>query len=174
MARSRALYDSCHNTVLLARWLALEAEVHAANGAGDAACVSLRRALELTRPGRIVRVFADVGASLIPMLEGLELEGNARSHAGRVLASLRGRPRDGGSARRPEQPVAGRTTLTRREAEVLDLLAERMTDREIAGRLFISPGTVQRHTQNLYGKLQVHGRREAVKKAIGLGLLASR
>ena len=61
--------------------------------------------------------------------------------------------------------------LTDRELEVLALLARRMSSKEIAQALIISPLTVKRHTSNIYSKLQVGGRREAVAKAALLGLL---
>ena len=171
LSRKCALYEACHNTVLLAQWLVLKAAVHAAEGVEKAASTTLERALELTRPGGIVRVFTDVGPSLIPLLQRLDLQGDTRTHAGRVLVSLRGRPRDGGSPRSQALHTDGFESLTGREFEVLNILAQRMTDHEIAARLHISPGTVRRHTQNIYGKLGVHGRREAVDRAIGLGLL---
>ena len=58
-----------------------------------------------------------------------------------------------------------------RQLEILRLLAHRMSNKEIGGQLFISPVTVKRHVQNVYEKLSVHGRREAVAKATGLGIL---
>jgi LuxR family maltose regulon positive regulatory protein len=61
--------------------------------------------------------------------------------------------------------------LTNRELEILALLAQRMRNKEIAEKLFISPETVKRHTINLYSKLNVHNRREAAKKATALGIL---
>ena len=61
--------------------------------------------------------------------------------------------------------------LTERELEVLALLAQRLSHKEIAQALFISPQTVKRHTNNIYQKLQVQRRREAVAKATRLGLL---
>ncbi|GAB6909718.1 Transcriptional regulatory protein LiaR (fragment) [Desulfosarcina cetonica] len=45
------------------------------------------------------------------------------------------------------------------------LLAERLSNKEIADRLFISPITVKRHTANIYRKLNVHSRRQAVVEA---------
>ncbi len=63
-------------------------------------------------------------------------------------------------------------SLTNRECEILALLAARLSNREIAERLFISPATVKRHSVNLYAKLEVHGRREAVNKAVTMGLVA--
>mgnify|MGYP001193105423 CR=1 FL=1 len=61
--------------------------------------------------------------------------------------------------------------LTRREAEILGLLAERWTDKEIAARLVIAPNTVRKHTSTIYDKLGVGSRREAVDAARALGLL---
>ena len=55
--------------------------------------------------------------------------------------------------------------LTLRELEVLDLVAEGMTNGEIAQRLWISPGTVRRHLENIYEKLGVHTRTAAVAAA---------
>ena len=55
--------------------------------------------------------------------------------------------------------------------EVLDLLAHRLSNQEIAERLFISPVTVKRHTSNIYRKLDVNRRRDAVVRAHALGLL---
>ena len=57
------------------------------------------------------------------------------------------------------------------EQEVLELLAERLSNKEIAARLVISPATVKRHTINIYQKLQVNSRREAVAKGMALRIL---
>jgi len=62
--------------------------------------------------------------------------------------------------------------LSERELEVLDLVATGLPNREIAGRLFITVGTVKRHTNNIYGKLQVHHRAKAIARARDLGLLS--
>ena len=62
-------------------------------------------------------------------------------------------------------------SLTNREMEILSLLSLRISNQEIAEKLFISPETVKRHTINIYQKLNAHSRREAVAKAVGLGLL---
>ena len=59
--------------------------------------------------------------------------------------------------------------LTAREMDVLMLLREPLSNKEIASQLYLSPSTVKRHTINLYGKLGVHSRREAVAAAIDLG-----
>jgi DNA-binding CsgD family transcriptional regulator/tetratricopeptide (TPR) repeat protein len=61
--------------------------------------------------------------------------------------------------------------LTARELEVLHLLAEGLTNAEIADRLTLSPRTAERHVSAVLGKFGVEGRRQAVRRAAGLGLL---
>ncbi|MEZ4995501.1 MAG: response regulator transcription factor [Saprospiraceae bacterium] len=56
--------------------------------------------------------------------------------------------------------------LSERESEVLKLLSEGLNYRSIAGKLYLSPYTVKTHIKNIYSKLHVHTRAEAVKKAI--------
>lgn len=77
-------------------------------------------------------------------------------------------------ARAPELPVAFETvgeTLSPRESEVLDLVARGFTYPEVAKRLGLSVSTVQSHVRNIYAKLDVHNRTEAVFEARLLGLL---
>ena len=54
--------------------------------------------------------------------------------------------------------------LTRREHEVVTLVAEGLTNAEIARRLWIAPGTVRRHLENVFAKLEVHTRTAAVAR----------
>jgi len=61
--------------------------------------------------------------------------------------------------------------LTAREIEVLHLLAEQLTNREIGERLFIGEDTVKKHASHLFGKLGVATRRDAVRQAQQLGIL---
>ena len=61
--------------------------------------------------------------------------------------------------------------LTRREGEVLLLLGQRLTDREIGERLFIGLRTVECHVARLFGKLEARNRREAAATAARLGLI---
>ena len=60
--------------------------------------------------------------------------------------------------------------LTRREQQVLELLAQRMTAQEIAQKLVLSDQTVKRHRANVYQKLGVHSRRDAIAMAVALGI----
>lgn len=76
----------------------------------------------------------------------------------------------------PKTPTASKDgglvePLTDREMEVLSLLAGRYSNKEIAAELSISPMTVKRHTINIYQKLYVQGRREAVEVARTYGIL---
>jgi len=61
--------------------------------------------------------------------------------------------------------------LSERELEVLQLIAEGLTNPEIATRLYLSLNTVKVHTRNIYGKLGVHSRTQAVACSQELGLL---
>src|SRR5258708_5459902 len=64
-------------------------------------------------------------------------------------------------------------SLTRREREILELLAQGSTGPEIASKLTIALSSVRSHQQNLYGKLGVNSKRAALSRAAALGLLAA-
>jgi len=64
-----------------------------------------------------------------------------------------------------------RISLTLREQEVLRLTAEGLKREEIAKRLYIAPGTVKTHLQNVYKKLNVNGKNAAINTAVKNGLL---
>ena len=59
-------------------------------------------------------------------------------------------------------------SLSKREKEILDLLSKGFTHKQIAENIFISPETVRGHLKNIYKKLQVHSKTEAVSKAFQL------
>lgn len=61
--------------------------------------------------------------------------------------------------------------LSEREVEVLRQIAAGLTNREIASRLYLALNTVKVHTRNIYGKLGVNNRTQAVARARALGLL---
>lgn len=75
--------------------------------------------------------------------------------------------------RTEEIPEDNDFKLTRREIEILDRLSSGETYQQIADKLFISPKTVRKHIENIYQKLHVHNKVEAIQKAQKHGLLAA-
>ena len=67
----------------------------------------------------------------------------------------------------------GLEPLSEREIEVLQLISEGLTNQEIAGKLYISLHTVKGHARNIYGKLGVKNRTQAIAKGKSLGILAN-
>ena len=72
---------------------------------------------------------------------------------------------------RLNQAELERRGISPRELEVLELIAQGLSNQEIAERLFVSPNTVKTHSSNLFIKLEVRRRTEAVKRAQELELL---
>jgi len=68
------------------------------------------------------------------------------------------------SFQQPSAVAAGVDELRPSEKKILELLATGLANKEIANRLSLSPGTVRWHLENIYGKLHVHSRMEAVLK----------
>jgi len=91
-------------------------------------------------------------------------QADADTASGGVPAADRPRP-DAGAADRPRM-----FTLTAREQEVLALLAEGMTNAQLAEVLFISERTANRHISNIFTKLGVHNRTQAARAAVAAGL----
>jgi LuxR family maltose regulon positive regulatory protein len=159
--------------VLSLRALALEKQGKTADGLG-----TLQKAVELARPGGFVRVFVDLGSPMRAMLLRLAARGFAGESIRRIVAafgepSKQGESSDSGSQIRAAN-AALVEPLSNRELEVLTLLRERMSNEEIANQLCISTTTVKRHAVNLYGKLGVSSRREAVLTAENLRILPPR
>ena len=152
--------------------LALRAVALAAQDGADAALATLRQAVELAQPGGFIRPFVDLGSPMRTLLLHLREVGSVRC----ILAAFH-EPRnmietgDAGSALGMAHAELVEP-LTRRELEILALLREHLSNREIADRLCISEVTVKRHTLNIYGKLGVNKRWAAVTKAETLQLLS--
>ena len=135
--------------------------------APDEALDALQQALNLAEPEGYVRLFLDAGEPMQAWLKRAAARGIAPQDVSRLLAAF-GPSRE--VAARAPQPLV--EPLTDRELEVLHLLAEDLSNREIGRRLFISLPTVKSHTRNIYGKLGVHSREEAVARAQALGIAA--
>jgi len=134
----------------------------------EEALAALAEALGLAEPEGYVRVFLDCPAPMTALLYEAASRGLGGTYAGRLLAAA-DREAPGGSTRLP----CGETVepLSERELEVLGLLAEGLTNKQTAERLFISLPTVKWHTSNIYGKLGVANRTRAVARARALGLI---
>lgn len=156
---------------------ALDAVAMAAQGDEAGALVRLRQSLGRARSGQSIRRYVDCGPALIPLLQQLAAADDAPPMSGPILRACEAQWRPGGAA--PDGPSAGpfpgaALQLTNREYEVLCLMAERLSDKQIASRLFLTPGTVRQYTPRLYAKLGVSNRREAIAAAERLGLLPPR
>jgi DNA-binding NarL/FixJ family response regulator len=90
--------------------------------------------------------------------------------ARQLLARWQGTQRPS-APRMPSAPQSTVEPLSPRETQVLDLIARGFTYSEIAGQLLVSVTTVQTHVRNIYGKLGVHSKTEAVFEARHVGLL---
>jgi LuxR family transcriptional regulator, maltose regulon positive regulatory protein len=173
--------DRTHNTRFKIVLLALRALALDALGKASEATGELKQALELARPGGFVRMFVDLGKPMQKMLGQLAKQDKSMKMIHRILEAF---PQDdvypvnGENAEQPmRQPSPGNSTLaeplTRRELEVLTLLQEPLTIKEIAEKLYISHTTVKRHTTNIYGKLGVNRRKDATARALELKILST-
>lgn len=145
----------------------------ALNSLGDErqAMASLEQALSLGEPEGYVRVFLDEGPAMIKLLQIAVSSGIEPVYA-KVLLS-----RDDAQMMSPAvelQPVFRQALvepLSERELQVLRLLGTNLTAPEIAEELYVAVSTIRTHTKNIYTKLGVHRRREAVDRARELGLI---
>ncbi len=137
---------------------------------GDTAgsLAALAEALTLAEPEGYVRLFVDEGAPMARLLYQAVRQGITPEYAGRLLVAFE--PRDETKSPQPLDSQALIEALSGREIEVLQLVADGLTNREIAQRLSISLGTVKVHNSNIYGKLGVNSRTQAVARARTLGL----
>jgi LuxR family maltose regulon positive regulatory protein len=158
------------NTTRAIEILSLQALALQAEGNTTRAMDALERALTLAEPEGFVRIFVDEGP-LWPVCEALA-RGIAPEYARRLLAAFpMPEPEQDSPPDTPEPDLI--EPLSERELEVLQLMAEGLTNPEIASRLFLSLHTVKTHARNIYGKLDVHNRTQAVTSARALGILPS-
>jgi len=171
-------YGAIHATRCLAEVMALESLLQKAQGHEKAAIETLVASIRLAEPGACVRLFVDLGPDMRDLLRRLGPASGSLKLTGHILAafamaSLGVTEAAAGASLTNSDP--GRhvlsADLTNREVMILELLAQRLTNKEIAQHLGVSVATVKSHAVNLYSKLAVQGRREAVTKAEALGLL---
>jgi len=98
--------------------------------------------------------------------------GSLRDYAIRLLSHLDAQPHVVTAPQEITSPARNMVEpLSERELEVLRLVADGLSNGEIAAQLFLAMGTVKAHVHNIYGKLGVRGRTQAIARARDLGLL---
>jgi LuxR family maltose regulon positive regulatory protein len=132
----------------------------------------LAEALTLAEPEAFLRVFIDEGTVMRDLLRTATARGLGGGYTRRVLAGFEA-PAQAPPARSTSDDGASAAVppITPRELEILRLIAAGLRNAEIAEELEISGATVKRHIANLYGKLGVEHRTEALVRAAGLKLL---
>jgi LuxR family transcriptional regulator, maltose regulon positive regulatory protein len=176
--------ERTHNTrykieILALRALVLDAMAQRGVGEISQADAVLKQAVDIARLGGFIRVFVDLGVPMQAMLRRLASQGHSVDTINRILAAF---PTDDkkkvGSESLARQPTVYISTvaepLTRRELDVLALLRGPLSIKEIAQRLNISYGTAKGYTINLYAKLGVNRRWDAVVRAEELNILPPR
>jgi LuxR family maltose regulon positive regulatory protein len=149
----------------------LKALAHRDHGDIDEAMKAFERALSLAEPEGYVRIFADEGEPVAELLREAARRGIAVDYVSKLWAALGMEVRQGRRAEKAEPPSALVEPLTEREMEVLELLNTHLSSTEIAERLYVSANTARFHIKNIYGKLGVHRRSDAVVRARELKLL---
>jgi LuxR family maltose regulon positive regulatory protein len=150
-------------------------EIHALRALGfwlqgerEGSLAALEQALCLAEPAGYRRRILDCPAPMPALLREAAAGNLASGYAARLLEALPGRsvaPEPGAGAGQIVEPLSGR------ELDVLVLLAEGLSNKQVAERLFISLPTVKWHTSNIYGKLGVGSRTQAIFRARALGLI---
>jgi LuxR family maltose regulon positive regulatory protein len=163
--------EARHDTLRIVELLALQSLAHRARGEPGEAVQFLARAVALGAPGGPIRTFVDLGPDLASLLVELARSPGHHDYVGRLLAAFSKDRSPTVSTVGPQGPSILVEPLTNREMDIIELLAARYSNKEIAARLHISRHTVTRHTVNIYQKLQATDRRDAVRRARNLGLL---
>jgi LuxR family maltose regulon positive regulatory protein len=143
------------------------------------ALAALERALSLAEPQGFVRMFVDAGQAMAQLLNLALSQNIAPDYVGKLLAAFSEGTKD--ERRKTDTPPDASSSVLRpsslpdplseREIEVLRLIAAGLTNQKIAATLVLALGTVKAHTANIYAKLEVHNRTQAVARARALGLL---
>jgi ATP/maltotriose-dependent transcriptional regulator MalT len=152
--------------------MALEALALQAQGDKDQAVHLICDALSLAAPGGFIRLFVDEGRPMAHLLSQGAALGRMPDYLGKVLSVCKAEEHKSevtSSLPPPAQPLI--EPLSRRELEVLQLIAQGLSNQEMSERLVLALETVKGHNKKIFGKLQVQRRTEAVARARELGLL---
>jgi len=143
----------------------LQAVALQAHGEKDQAVRLLYDALALAEPAGFIRLFVDEGPPIVQLLSAATDSGKMPDYIEKLLAACE----------TSELQSADRSILlaplSRRELEILRLIAQGLSNQEMSERLFLALDTVKGHNRKIFSKLQVQRRTEAVARARELGLL---
>ena len=156
------------------RVMVIQAVAYHAHGELDTAMRLLQDALALARPGGFIRLFVDEGAPMAQLVSKAAARGMMPDYTERLLVAWDAeRQRSTGESplRTTRSSPAFDETLSERELEILRLIAQGCSNREISERLFLAVDTVKGHNSSTYAKLGVQRRTEAVARARELGLV---
>src|SRR6266487_971648 len=151
--------------VLLLLSLAFEVQ-----GDRTKALVTLGRALALAEPEGYLRLFLDEGPPMLALHHQAQRHGLAPGYVAKILTAA-GKTKSTELHHQVLQGDSLMEPLTARERDVLKLVLEGASNREIARQLVLSVNTVKKHVLNIYGKLNAHNRAQAIAKARMLSLL---
>jgi len=152
--------------------MVLQAVALQAQGDNDQAVHLLCDALELAAPGGFIRLFVDEGPPMAQLLSAVAARGMMPDYTGKLLAACEAeeQKRENTSSLPPPNQLLIEP-LSPRELEVLHLMAAGLSNQEMCERLFLALSTVKGHNRNIFGKLGVQRRTEAVARARELGLV---
>lgn len=158
--------ETSHNTCQLIGLLAMQSVACGKQGKAEQAMPHLELALELGQPGGFMFPFLELGHPMAELLQRLPRQSGNAAFVEQILSAL-GEVEvtaevDIKADRANQSPVE---PLTNRELDILELLAQRLQNKEIAARLFVSTETVKTHLKHLYQKIGVNNRREASARA---------
>ena len=136
----------------------------------EKALLVLERALRLAEGERFIRTFVDEGKPMRGLLQQLFNQGVLRSYIQQILTAFE---QKGNADREIEKRSRDHVfePLSDRELQVLRTLNSTLSVPEIAAEIYLAPSTVRTHIQNIYRKLDVHRRSEAIQRAKDIGLL---
>jgi LuxR family maltose regulon positive regulatory protein len=153
-----------HNTYHIIEILVLQCMAQDKLGRVDKALEVLQQVIKLAEPGGWVYPFVESGQPMAKLLERLADQQGVTDYLRLVLDKFpTGKQQQSGTVAGSEVWLA--ESLTLREFDVLELLAQRLQTKEVADRLYVSPETVKSHLKHLYQKLDVYNRRDAAIKA---------
>lgn len=185
LSRLHDFYISIHNRRYVMEVLLLQALLHDFQHHEKTAFEKLSESLAMAEPSVFIRPFLDLGQPMFDLLNRLAKRKRNIKYIGKLLTAFRNERSSavvvntpahrseitGSAMTKPEPSGDVMDALSRRELDVMALVAQRLSNKEIAEKLFIAEGTVKQHVYKIFQKLNVSHRHEAAEKATVFGLI---